>query len=339
MTELKDYAFIFPYPLYQQLMNACGLTCILMIFGKENNPTLNDLLEKFQTQLTPLIDEIAKDLPSEFCHQYILQYLLLKIYASESEKYQFLSNFIGAYFPEHFHNHMAIVKYSLSQIHQKHLFHQQYEVVKAYDLFFLEDYTVSVPLLQDQINQNTLDMDLKSLMLLFGYEFVHQDYHQDADGTGAIFYNKDQEQDFLAYLKAYCFSPKHHLICGKANHWMLVKGLYPKKGKDKTFSLKYLKNFDRLKDFTIIFNNPLNSTEDEYDLSDIGEDFRFYIFKNTGKVPVEIFEKIFTQISKDLEFEGKNMEASEIDYHLRNKTQQIDRNQPTSESKSFDPFH
>ena len=112
MTELKNYAFIHDYPLFQQLMNACGLTSILMIFGKDNQQEIQDQLKKMREMLSPLVNKIVPDLPEEFFNQYVLQYLVLKIYAANSDDY----NFLAKYFQEYSKNILSMPKKPLKLV-------------------------------------------------------------------------------------------------------------------------------------------------------------------------------------------------------------------------------
>ncbi len=283
------------YPLYQQLINACGLTSVLMILHHSRIVEDAKVLDDLNKILTPLIDEIEPDLPYEFKLQYALQYLLLKIYGAGSPKYGFLKEILEEAFPQEFLNHLAIIKYQMKQNQQSHLFTHQYQQVEGYDHYFLEDFHVSIELLKEQTHMNKLDLDIKLLLTLFGFKFLPQ---QVEDGTGTLSLSYTSEKEYVKKIEFYTNSPTHHLICGKTAHWMIVVGI---EKKDRFFKAKSKEEKGdrekiheksaKFKEVKLIMHNPLKKNPQEYKLEDIAKNFLFYVFEKKESPNAAIWEK------------------------------------------------
>lgn len=299
------------YPLYQQLINACGLTTVLMILHHSNYHTEAAQLDLLCEHLDPLINEIEPDLPSEFQLQYVLQYVLLKIYGAKSVKYQFLKPFFKDAFPQEFFNHLTIVKYQMKQNQRSHLISHLYQNAEGYDQYFLDDYQVNANFLQEQAHYSKMDLDLKLLLWMFGFKFLPQ---QNQDGTGALSLNYTSEKEYVKHITNYFLSPDHHLICGKSAHWMLVVHIYPResssffkfKERKEGNPLEQVKKASKLKDITLLMNNPLKNAPQEYNLEDIGQDFRFYIFEKSNPLPEQIWNQFLDRIKDVLPLEIKS---------------------------------
>lgn len=279
-----------------------------MILHHTNHQSEADQLDQMLELLTPLINEIEPDLPLEFQLQYVLQYILLKIYGTKSVKYTFFKEIFMKAFPQEFLNHLTIVKYQMKQNQRAHLISHLYQNAEGYDQYFLDDYQVNAHFLQEQAHFSKLDMDLKLLLRLFGFTFLPQ---QNQDGTGALSLNYNSEKEYVKKITQYFLSPSHHLICGKSAHWMLVvhiksresNSFFKFRDKKDVDPIEQLQKATKLKDITLIMNNPLKNAPQEYNLEDIGKNFRFYIFEKANPLPNPIWKQFYEQIQEVLPLE------------------------------------
>ena len=298
------------FPLYRQLINSCGLASILMLMDPSKNPKLQEMLDKIGELINPLILKILPVNESEFIYQYVLQYILLKALSRDSEEYQFLNDYLTEQFNNSYENQKLISNFNLAESHQKFIEHEMFDIAKAYDRYILEGNTIPTLMLKNETFSVKNDMDLKILMSIFGYDFIPFN-----STNGALVYNK-KDKDFLENLCKSYIDPENRILFGDGKHWQALTGLYTNNLDKWVIKNEKIAPKTSLKDFIIVYNDPIIPKQHSVPLKDIISHQYFYIFKKKKEDNSILWDHLHNAISQDI--------TNEIDETSINKNNRTD---------------
>lgn len=282
------------FPLYRQLTNSCGLASILMLMDPSKNPKLQEILDNIGKLINPIILKILPVNESEFIYQYVLQYVLLKALSQDSEEYQFLNDYLTEQFKNSFVNQKLISNFNLAESHQKFIEHEMFAIAKAYDRYILEGNTISTLMIKNETFSVKNDMDLKILMSIFGYDFIPFN-----STNGALAYNK-KDKDFLKNLCKSHIDPENRIFFGDGKHWQALTGLYTKDMDKWVIKNEKIAPKTSLKDFVIVYNDPIVPKQHITQLKEIISDQHFYIFKKKKGDNSILWDRMHNAISQDI---------------------------------------
>ena len=294
--ESDPLPIIWPHPIYQQLMSSCGLASLLMLLDPESNPPLRAFLNQIHQIIRPLILKITPDLGLEFNYQYVFQYLLLKAESQEADSFQFLYTYLLDQFPSGYADQCAICNYQLLSKRDFYLESNLYDLVRAYDRFLLERSIVSPALLKDETSTIKSGFNLKILMAIFGFEFLP---HESGDGTGALYLSKATKKEFLLLLLEGHLDEHIRILFNDHNHWMAMVGLYPKNLKKWRKGVDPIAQKRSIKEFTVVFNNPIGPKQELFEMKNLNISQRFYFFKSQEVPPTALWHQIFQAVERD----------------------------------------
>ena len=282
------------FPLYRQLTNSCGLASILMLMDPSKNTKLQEILDKIGELINPLILKILPIDETEFIFQYVLQYVLLKALSRNSDDYQFLNDFLTDQFQNSYENQKLISNFKLAESHQKFIEHEMFAIAKAYDRYILEGNTIPTLMLKNETLSVKNDMDLKILMSIFGYDFIPFN-----STNGALIYDK-KNKDFLANLCKSHIDPEYRILFGDGKHWQALTGLYTKNLDKWVIKNEKIAPKSSLKDFIIVYNDPIIPKQHLAQLKEIISQHYFYIFKKRKGDNSILWNRIYNAISQGI---------------------------------------
>ena len=297
-------------PLYRQLTNSCGLASVLMLLDPNNDKELHNYLKIIAKLISPLIERINFIKEKEFIYQYVLQYILLKALSQDAADYNFLYDYLEAKFPGLYKNHKLISNYNLKKKHKNFIRNEMFSIAKAYDRYILEGDIIPPLILKNETYSVKNDFELKILFSLFGYDFVAFD-----SINGALVYKK-KDKDFLDKLLRSYINPSNKILFGDGLHWQALVGIYPKDLKKWVIKDEKIAPKTSLKDYMIVYNDPIIPKENIIQLKELLYKQRFYIFKRKQKSNLEIWNQIRSAISRDV--------PEELDETFDNKNNRTD---------------
>jgi len=299
------------FPLYRQLTNSCGLASILMLMDPSKNPKLQEILDNIGELINPLILKILPVNESEFIYQYVLQYVLLKAVSRNSEEYQFLNDYLTEQFKSSFENQKLISNFKLAESHQKFIEHEMFAIAKAYDRYILEGNTISTLVIKNETFSVKNDMDLKILMSIFGYDFIPFN-----STNGALVYDK-KDKNFLNNLCKSHIDPEYRILFGDGKHWQALTGLYINNLDKWVIKNDKIAPKTSLKDYTIVYNDPIIPKQHSMQLKEIISQQFFYVFKKKKGDHSKLWDRIKNAIAQNI--------PNELDETIVNKNNRTDK--------------
>jgi len=282
------------FPLYRQLTNSCGLASILMLMDPSKNPKLQEILDNIGELINPIIFKILPINEKEFIYQYVLQYVLLKALSQDSEEYQFLNEYLTEQFKNSFVNQKLISNFNLAESHLKFIEHEMFSIAKAYDRYILEGNTIPTLMLKNETFSVKNDMDLKILMSIFGYDFIPFN-----STNGALVYSKKNKK-FLENLCKSHIDTENRILFGDGKHWQALTGLYTNNLDKWVIRKEKIAPKTSLKDFIIVYNDPIIPKQYSIQLKEIISQQLFYIFKKKKGDNSILWNHIKNAIARDI---------------------------------------
>jgi RNAse (barnase) inhibitor barstar len=310
---------IWDYQLVSQMPNACGLASVLMAIDPNRSGRIKAFLEEMWNTIEPLIQKLDNNVSTQDeRYQYVLEYLLLKIQGNGTK--QFLYDYLTSRFSMLYEDQRTVNNYLLTAKREKFLNLNQTPIAKAYDNYILDSDLINTYMLKEELVTYKTDIELKILMELFGFRYI---LTEAGDGTGAFFFTKKNIDEGLEILCEAHANPDKRIILGLENHWVFITGLYPENSREwRMRNKKYAYGYS-LKDFVLVYNDPLGPDERYTDLYNLDSNKRFYIFEARNENLKWLWDPLIEAIQLDIKIELEQMRQIEQDLREGTSSLQI----------------
>jgi len=132
------------------------------------------------------------------------------------------------------------------------------------------------------------------LMSIFGYDFIPFN-----STNGALVYNK-KNKEFVENLCKSHIDPENRILFGDGKHWQALTGLYPKNLDKWVIKDENIAPKTSLKDFIIVYNDPIIPKQLSVPLKDIISQQFFYIIKKKKGNNSILWDRIKNAITQDI---------------------------------------
>lgn len=244
-------------PFFRQFPNACGLTSLLMIL-KPASRKIDELLNYGWDKVGAMFGASPKE-TQEFHWQRILEYLL-----TACTQHPAIRAYLEKEYPDFTENIRPWLQFALLG--------EKAQVANAARPNLLQNDT----LIMQRVRTMKHDVELKILAFLFGCHFIP--WEKCTDGTGAVFFSRDEllekrkgheagpVEEKLAFIKK-GITGEGLVLWGASYHWLAASDLREDEGHQVLF-----------------YHDPMGGGNHSINVTAFRETDRFYVFKFDAKL-------------------------------------------------------